>query len=108
MASATIYYAQVPVLLRINGGSRSTSGLSVYGIVGPAIDLKIGEDLSNFRDIDDIESVDVSLVAGAGVEIAQFIIEARGTWGLRNIVEGAEGVDVETRTLAILFGLRFN
>ncbi len=31
--STTIYYVQVPALLRINGGSRSTSGVSGYGIV---------------------------------------------------------------------------
>ena len=38
-SSATIYYLQVPALLRINGGSRSTGGVSAYGIFGPAIDL---------------------------------------------------------------------
>lgn len=107
MGSATIYYVQVPVLLRINGGSRSTSGVSGYGIIGPAIDMKIGEDLGNL-DIDDIESGDVSLLVGAGVELARLIIEARGTWGLRSIVKDAEGADVKSRTFAILLGVRFN
>ncbi len=103
--SVTIYYAQIPVLLRINGGSRSRSGVSGYGIVGPALDLKIGEDLGGFSSTDEIESVDVSLV---GVEISRFIIEGRGSWGLRNIAKEGEGVDVKTRTFAILVGLRFN
>ena len=108
MASTTIYYAQVPLFLRINGGSRSTGGISLYGIVGPAIDLKIGEDLGDITNLDEIESVDMSLVAGAGVELARFILEARGTWGLRNIAAGTEGVEVKTRTFALLLGLRFN
>ncbi len=106
--NVTIYYLQVPALLRINGGSRSTSGVSAYGIIGPAIDLKIGEDFSDITDTDEIESVDVSLVAGVGVEISRFIIEGRGTWGLRNIAKEGEGLDVKTRTFAILVGLRFN
>ena len=106
--SATIYYAQVPLLLRINGGSRSRSGVSGYGIVGPALDLKVGDDLGNLADIAGIESVDLSLVAGAGVEITRFIIEARGTWGFRNIITDGAGGEVKTKTFAILLGLRFN
>lgn len=108
MESTTIYYVQVPALLRINAGSRSTGGVSAYGIVGPAIDLKVGEDLGNFADPDEIESVDVSLVAGIGVELTRFIIEGRGTWGYRNIATRSGGGDVKTRTFAILVGLRFN
>ncbi len=50
----------------------------------------------------------MSLVAGVGVEISRFIIEGRGTWGLRNIAKEGEGLDVKTRTFAILVGLRFN
>ena len=88
--------------------SGSASGVSAYGIIGPAIDLKIGEDFSDITDTDEIESVDVSLVAGVGVEISRFIIEGRGTWGLRNIAKEGEGLDVKTRTFAILVGLRFN
>ena len=105
--SATIYYAQVPVLLRINVGSRSTSGVSGYGIVGPAIDLKIGENLADLADID-LESGSGSLVVGVGVELTRFIIEARGTWSLRNIAKDAAGADVKSKTFAVLFGLRFN
>ena len=108
MESTTIYYLQVPALLRINGGSRSTGGVSAYGIFGPAIDLKIGEDLGSFTNPDEIESVDVSLVAGVGVELSRLIIEGRGTWGFRNIARQSTVGDVKTRTFALLVGLRFN
>jgi hypothetical protein len=108
MESATIYYAQVPLLLRINVGSRSTGGVGGYGVVGPAIDLKIGDDLGNLTTFDDIESGDVSLVVGVGVELSRFIIEGRGTWGLRSIATDADGLDVTTNAFALLVGLRFN
>ena len=106
--SRTIYYLRVPALLRVNVGSRSTGGVSAYGIAGPALDLKVGEDLGNFTNIDEIESVDVSLVAGIGVEITRLIIEGRGTWGFRNIAKQSSAGDVKTRTFAILLGLLFN
>jgi len=109
MESTTIYYLQVPWLLKIN--ARSSRNVSGYGIIGPAIDLRVGDDFGNLGDIDNIDAIertDVSLVVGVGVELTRFIIEARGTWGLRNIVQSAEGVDVKSRTFAILFGLRFN
>ena len=100
------YYFQVPALLRLNFGSSSASGPSVYGIAGPALDLRFADDLD--VNIDAIESVDVSLVAGVGFEIARFIIEGRGSWGFRNIAKESTVVDVKQRTFAILFGVRFN
>ncbi|MDP7340064.1 MAG: hypothetical protein QF786_12165, partial [Vicinamibacterales bacterium] len=73
----------------------------------PAIDLKIGENLADLADID-LESGSGSLVVGVGVELTRFIIEARGTWSLRNIAKDAAGADVKSKTFAVLFGLRFN
>jgi len=107
MDSTTIYYAQVPVLLRVNVGSRNIRGPSVYGIIGPAIDLKIGEDLADVAAID-VKSGGVNIVAGAGAELAGFIVEARGTWALRNIATDPAGADIDAKTFAVLLGLRFN
>ncbi len=78
----------------------------MYGIVGPALDLKFADDIE--ASIDAIESVDVSLVAGVGFEIARFIVEGRGSWGFRNIAKKSTVVDVKTTTFVILFGIRFN
>lgn len=106
--TSTVYYFQVPALLRVNIGSSNT-GLSsaiVYGIAGPALDLKFSEDLAFATDA--VESVDVSLVAGVGFEISRLIIEARGTWGFRNIAKQVGAMDVKSKTFAILAGLRFN
>ena len=104
----TIYYFQVPALLRLNFGADGT-GLNdaiVYGIVGPAVDLQFGDSLE--ANIDAVESVDVSIVAGIGFEISRFIIEGRGSWGFRNIAKDAGAVDIKTTTFAILAGFRFN
>ncbi len=100
------YYLQVPALLRLNFGSSSASGPSVYGIAGPALDVRFADDLD--LNIDTIESVDASIVAGIGFEIARFIIEGRGSWGFRNITKDSAILDVKQKTFAILFGVRFN
>ena len=97
---------QVPALQRLNFGSSSASGPSVYGIAGPALDLRFADDLD--LNIDTIESVNASIVAGIGFEIARFIIEGRGSWGFRNITKDSAILDVKQKTFAILFGVRFN
>ena len=102
------YYFQVPALLRVNIGS-SGSGLNnaiVYGIAGPALDLLFKDELAITTD--EVERVDVSIVAGVGFEISRFIIEGRGTWGFRNIAKETNARDVRSTTFAILGGVRFN
>ena len=108
-AGFEINYVQLPVLLRVNIGSKSKSGVSVYGIGGPALDIKISDDVTGI-DLDDaFESVDVEIIAGAGIELSRFIIEGRYTWGLRQVNKQFSEVDeIKTRAAAILFGIRFN
>jgi hypothetical protein len=53
--------------------------------------------------------VDASIIVGGGVEVARFVIELRGSWGLMNLVANpAPGVKVKARTFAILGGFRIN
>ena len=42
-----LYYVQIPALLRANFADRERDGLSVYGLVGPAVELKVGERLGS-------------------------------------------------------------
>ncbi len=106
--TSTLYYFQIPALLRVNIGSSGTgvNNAIVYGIAGPALDLLFKDELAISTDV--VERVDVSIVAGAGFEISRFIIEGRGTWGFRNIAKGTDARDVRSTTFAILAGLRFN
>ena len=80
-----IDYLQVPVLLRLNAGSSSANGAAVYGIVGPAFDFKIADEVEGFTLDDGIEGTDVSLAFGGGFEVAHIIIEGRYEKGLRRI-----------------------
>ena len=101
-------YIQVPVLLRLNAGSSSSSGFSAYGIVGPAIEFKIADEVEGFTLDDGFEGADVSLVFGGGVEVARIIVEARYAKGLRRINDTFSNLtDIKSQAFTILFGLRF-
>ena len=101
-------YIQVPVLLRLNAGSSSSSGFSAYGIVGPAIELKIADEVEGFTLDDGFEGADVSLVFGGGVEVARIIVEARYAKGLRRINDIFSNLtDIKSQAFTIFFGLRF-
>ena len=106
-----IDYLEVPVLLRINAGSRSLSGANLYAVVGPAFDIRLKSKLSTGEDLkDQTEGADVGLAVGVGVEITRFLVEARYTKGLRNIASASLdlGEKIKTSTVAIFFGVRFN
>jgi hypothetical protein len=108
--TATFDYLSVPVLLRINGGSQSRSGVNVFGVVGPAFDVKLKSKFSSGEDVDDqVAGFDLGLAVGAGVEITRFLIEGRYMQGLRSIEKDLTGSDkIKTKSFAIMLGVRFN
>ena len=83
-------YIQIPILLRINTGSRSNNGPCLFFLVGPAFDIKVSsnEDFTDlFTDPDDVyEGIEYGLMAGAGFEAARIGVQFRYTWGLNNIL----------------------
>jgi hypothetical protein len=103
-----IDYVQVPVLLRLNAGSSSASGPAVYGIVGPAFELKIADEVEGFTLDDGFEGADVSLLFGGGVEAARLIVEGRYEKGLRRINNSFSNLsEIKKQSFTILFGIRF-
>ena len=83
-------YIQIPILLRINTGSRSNNGPCLFFLVGPSFDIKVSDNLADiFGDVDVIddiyEGVEYGIMAGAGFEVARFGVQFRYTWGLNNI-----------------------
>jgi opacity protein-like surface antigen len=103
-----IDYLQVPVLFRVNAGSGSANGAALYGVVGPAFDFKIGDEVEGFTLDDGIEGTDVSLAFGGGFEVAHIIIEGRYEKGFRRINKTFSGLDeIKKQSFALLFGVRF-
>lgn len=101
-------YLQVPVLLRLNAGGDSASSFRAFGVIGPAVDFKIADEVDGFTLDDGFEGADVSLVFGGGVEIARIIVEGRYEKGLRRINNTFnELVDIKKQAFTILFGVRF-
>jgi hypothetical protein len=102
-----LYYLQVPVLLRVGGGSK----VNVYGIVGPSFDVKLAEKGDTLGFVTEFEGVDVSLTGGVGVEIGKLVLEGRGNWGLRNVAKTTstlfEGEKLTSRSFALQVGVRF-
>lgn len=59
---------------------------------------------------EDVERFEFAVVFGGGIELGPILIEGRWAEGLTDIAKVAEGepkADVKTRTLMVLFGLRF-
>ena len=103
-----LYYLQLPALVRFaTGGS-----VRVYAITGVAFDIKVGESTPEAFDIvDEWSGIDIGFVGGGGVEFGFFLVEARGTWGLKNIASSVlspfEGQSLKSNTFAIQAGFRF-
>jgi hypothetical protein len=103
-----IDYFQLPVLLRLNAGSSSANGFALYGIAGPAIELKIADEIQGITLDDGFEGADVSLVFGGGFEVLHIIVEGRYEKGLRRINNNfSDFTEIKKEAFTILFGLRF-
>jgi hypothetical protein len=101
-------YLQIPVLLRLNGGGNSAGSFRAFGVVGPAVDFKIADDVDGLTIDDGFEGADISLVFGGGIEVARIIVEGRYEKGLRRVNNKFnELADIKKQAFSILFGVRF-
>jgi hypothetical protein len=106
----TLQYLEIPILLRVNIGSRSRSGVSVYGLVGPVFDVNLKAKQNDLDVKSNYESLDYGILGGVGVEITRFLVEARYNKGIANIFKGSTATitDIKSQSFAVLFGVRFN
>ena len=111
-----LQYLEVPVLGRADFAA-SGSSTNFYIVAGAAPAFKLDarlklealdeeetEDLS-----DDVESFDLGLVGGAGVEFGNASIEARYTHGLMSIAKDQDDDEdaVKNKVFSVTFGYRF-
>jgi hypothetical protein len=110
LTGTTLQYLEIPILVRINIGSRSRNGVSVYGLVGPVFDINLKAKQNGLDVKSNYESLDYGILFGGGVEITRFLVEARYNKGLANVFKntGANFTDIKSQSFAVLFGFRFN
>jgi len=102
-----IDYVQLPILLRLNIGSSSASGPSIYGIAGPAFDIKVGDEVEGLTLDRGFEGADITMVFGGGIEIARVILEGRWDKGLRQINNTfSDLIEIKKQTFTVLVGVR--
>ena len=103
-----IDYLQIPVLLRLNAGSSSPNGFAAFGVIGPAIEFKIADEVEGFTLDEGFEGADVSLLFGGGIDVARIIVEGRYEQGLRRINDTfSDFSEIKKQSFTILFGVRF-
>jgi hypothetical protein len=109
--STSLQYLEIPILTRINIGSRSRNGISIYGLVGPVFDINLKASIGDTDVKSNYESLDLGILGGVGIEITRFLVEGRFNHGFRNVLKSDNAAafgDIKTNSFAVLFGLRFN
>ena len=102
-------YIDIPLLARV----QTSRGNGFYFLVGPSIGLNVTAEVEapdgETEDVKDgINTGDMGLVIGAGVDLAHVLVEGRYTQGLSNIIKDAQGeASVKNRAISLLFGIRF-
>jgi len=111
-------YVQIPVLLRINAGSRAKNKPSLYFLAGPVFDIEI----STKQSVDGVEidtpddvynGLEIGLMGGVGFEVARIGIEGRYSWGLKSVLgtDAAESTgfgNAKLNTFSVIAKIRFN
>ena len=108
---ARVDYVDVPMLIRL----QPSSGRGVYAVAGPSVNFNIAAKLVDEGDNDetdikdDIESVEVGLVVGVGLQLSKFLVEGRYAEGLTNIAKDPDPEEdsYRNRSFAIMVGVRF-
>jgi len=109
LGKVELSYVQIPVFLRLNTPSPTKESFQFYGLIGPTFDVKVGEDLSGLNLVDDFEGLDIGIMGGAGIEIVRVIVEARYSYGLRQLNKSFEDLGkLKGHSFALLVGFRFN
>jgi outer membrane protein with beta-barrel domain len=110
-----VRYIEIPLLARVDfGASGSAARPFVLGGAAPAFKLStrakaVADGQEQSREIDDqIHSVDVGLVGGAGLQFGRALIEVRYTYGLRHINtdDNGEGDRIKNRVVSVMLGVR--
>jgi Outer membrane protein beta-barrel domain len=98
---------EVPVAFELRPTHGSVRPLLLAGVaLSRRLDVRSSQFPDGDLDDDDVfTATDVGAFVGAGVEAGRFDLEARYTWGLRNLIAESSSVSLKSRVFT--FGVRF-
>jgi len=99
---------EIPALLRLNIGSRSQNGLTLYAVGGPVFTWNLKQTLAGVELDDSYRSGDIGVMGGIGLEVFRLGIEGRGNWGQRSITVDGDFDRAKNFTFELVGKLRFN
>lgn len=99
---------EIPALLRLNIGSRSQNGLTVYAVGGPVFTWNLKQTLADVELDDSFRSGDIGIMGGVGLEVFRIGIEGRGNWGQRSITIDGDFDEAKNFTFELVGKIRFN
>jgi opacity protein-like surface antigen len=101
----------VPVMLKINGGSRDAEGLSFFGLGGGFFDWQFKNTIGGVDIGGDTTGYEVGWVVGGGVEVVRVSVQARYMRGIRQIARDfnvGQSVDSDSTAFAVILAFRLN
>jgi len=101
----------VPVMLKVNIGSKNRNGLSFLALGGGYFDWQFSGKVASVDISNDTNGYQVGYVLGGGVEIARVTVQARYMAAVKEIDKTfnlSKAVNSDTKSFAILFGFRLN
>jgi hypothetical protein len=104
-----LYSLEIPMLIRYNIGSPNPKTVRFYLVGGAAADLQLKSQLAGQDISENYQGFNINAIGGGGADIAHFLIEVRGDWGLRSMTNGnfANQATIYQKTVVGLIGYRF-
>ena len=98
-AVGSMHLLEIPVMLRVRQPLSASQQYAVYGVVGPAFNLKVSGD-------DQFDSQTLDVAFGGGLEVKDIQFEARFKRGSRDKVVSGVTSSFTQQTFSILVGFR--
>jgi len=107
----TQHVLHVPVMLKLNAGASSASGLRLFGVGGTYLDWQFSSKINDLDIAGDTNGFEVGWVLGGGIEVLRFSLQGRYTRGVGQISKDFDvlnAFDSNSKAFVVLFGFRLN
>jgi len=107
----TQHVLHVPVMLKLNAGASSASGLRLFGVGGTYLDWQFSSKINDLDISGDTNGFEVGWVLGGGIEALRFSLQGRYMKGVGQISKDfniLNALDSNSKAFVVLFGFRLN